>query len=239
MSKAARERLLRSAWYNRRPWPAIVLSVDSGATSGASLVESHPDGASLLHAETIDINTTRIEALIEMGIAAARRTKTPLVMSLEDWGKGGPLGIAQWIGMGAARGVWRRAFHVATHGLTDRCGRITLFSANRVLHVTATRWRSYLIQTSGRHVNGKFVRFDSEGWKAAAIATVPTLFPAAWPIFEPDGGPMGGDSAEAICQSYYVTRSDELGAALPPSYLARFGMSYPVKPRTRRKKQAR
>lgn len=207
-------------WWRRQPWPAIVLSIDPGKAAGAALFV--PGRAPRI--EEVDIYTDRVEELIEDGGQLASDLRLPFVLAMEEWGRGGPLGIDQWIGLGEARGAWRRAFLMYCNEHTEREGRIDLFSKSRVMLVPQSRWRSVVVPETGVETDVMGWRpFDSEEWKEAAKRAILAHFPE----LDVDAAPNG---AEAACQGLYALRSDELGALLSASFLASHGLTYPQQP---------
>ncbi len=211
-SKAALRRAALAAWWERGPWPCVVAVVDPGRTSGFALVVSRPGhGFDLVLCEGLDLDSDRLDELVFDADRCAIREDLPLVVVLETWGKGGPRGLAQWVGLGEARGPWRRAFRRLAVGSTQLTKK-----ASSVL-VTQSRWRSRVVDETGTtDAAGKWEAFDSDGWKAAALRSAQGLYLSAYvpPL----------DGAEAACIAAYAVRSDEVAKALGVRHLRRHGL---------------
>lgn len=213
-SKAALRRAALAAWWDRGPWPCVVAFVDPGRTSGFAIVVSRPGrGFDLVLCESLDLDSSRLEGLADEADFIARREELPLVALFETWGKGGPRGLAQWVGLGEARGPWRRVFRqvaASSPRLTQK--------ASSVL-VTQSRWRSRVVpETGARDAEGKWVAFDTEGWKGAALRAARELYPSA------HVPPL--DAAEAACGAAYAVRSDEVAKVLGKRHLGRHGLTF-------------
>ena len=163
--------------------------------------------------ESLDLDSPRLEELVDLAASYADSEELPLVAVFEDWGKGGPRGLSQWIGLGEARGPWRRAFRrlaIRSSVLTKR--------ASSVL-VTQSRWRSRMIEETGaRDAENKWIAFDTAGWKAAALRA------ARIHHFSAHVPPL--DAAEAACGAAYAVRSDEVAKVLGKRHLARHGLTF-------------
>jgi hypothetical protein len=196
----------------------VVLGVDPGACAGCGLTRPEliwePSPPKLLWVRTIDVRTRELELAIEEGATLADELGLPFMMATEDWGKGGPLGIDQWLGLGAARGHWERAVILAAEKHPS------IRRARPWVRISQTTWRSALMESWGETgPDGKFVRFDHFGWKRAATRTLAELAPTV----EQDSS----DAAEGGLISFYTSRSDELGKVLPKRVLARAGRTAP------------
>lgn len=215
-SKAARRRVALAAWWERGPWPCVVAVVDPGRTSGFALVVSRPGhGFDLVLCEGLDLDSTRLEELAWLAARRARDEELPLVVVLETWGKGGPRGLAQWVGLGEARGPWRRVFRQ----VADRFRPKVLTKKAASVLVTQSRWRSRVVpETGGTDAEGKWEPFDADGWKAAALRAARTLYLSAYvpPL----------DGAEAACIAAYAVRSDEVAKVLGVRHLRRHGLEF-------------
>ena len=213
-SKAALRRAALAAWWERGPWPVVVAFVDPGKAAGFALVVSRPGyGFDLVMCEGLELDSLRLEELVFEADRVAIREDLPLVAVFEDWGKGGPRGLAQWIGLGEARGPWRRAFRRLAVGSTQLTKR-----ASSIL-VTQSRWRSRMIEETGtRNAEDKWEAFDAAGWKAAALRAARTHYLSA------HVPPL--DGAEAACGAAYAVRSDEVAKVLGKRYLRRFDLTF-------------
>lgn len=236
-SKAAARRLEIERWWRRRFWPCVMLTVDPGSEAGAALVRLDPWEIHFVEVTAVSILSRDIERLVQAGIDLAAQWGVPFVLALESWGAGGNRGLSQWLGLGEARGAWRRAYLMALEELPEdkaqmKSGTAKIFKP-RIIHAAQTRWRSKAIDATGKTTNGKWERFDSDGWKEAAKAQALETFGLV--IESPD-------AAEAAMMVRYFARSDELGKVLPKSHLVRFGLTFPPedtsggKPKRRRRR---
>lgn len=241
MSRTAKELVERAAWWRRRPWPCVVLGVDPGATAGWCLAVPEAPGPGMVHpihkseaeqdfsiirAKELDTGTRELEATVSLAVEAARRRGLQLVVSLEDWGSGGRLGIKTWLGLGAAAGAWTRAVLLAARESAD-----VLTVKRSILRVQQATWRSRMVDESGDRSSGKYVPFDSEGWKRAATHSCAARFP----YLQLDGA----NAAEAVLVAGYTMRSDELGRLLPDTYLRKHGFEPLPPPAPKLKKGTR
>lgn len=221
--KTKKRRRSERLWWRRHPWPAVVLSIDPGKEAGAAIFAGLPParGPSVYE---VDIYTDAVEDIVEEAGQLASDLRIPLVLVLEEWGRGGPLGIDQWIGLGESRGAWRRAFVMYCNEHVEREGRIDLFSKSRVALVPQTRWRSVVVPETGVETDIMGWRpFDSDEWKEAAKRALTPHFPE----LDVEATP---NAAEAACQGLYAIRSDEVGKLLPATFLSAHGLTYPQQP---------
>lgn len=239
ITKAEKKRRDLAAWHRRYYWPAIIVGVDPGRQSGATVFVSRRRTLKPIVSASVDTHSRDIESILEEAVDLAKDEKLPVVLMMESWGKGGPLGIEQWIGLGEARGIWRRAFTLAMKDADPlRVGPVKLFSPSRVGYVNQRSWRSRMIEeTGGTDARGKWIPFDSDGWKDAAIREVCRR--TGW---SPDR--ITGDDAESFLVGSYAAQSDALGKMLPKTHLARYGLTFPPapapepgKPRIRKKRR--
>ncbi len=201
------------AFFARDAWPVVVLSVDPGARAGASVIA--PDTSrrpKVVLNEAIDTSSRGVEAMVQHGIAIARARSMMLMLAIEEWGRGGPLGIDQWIGLGERRGIWKREF-LLLGSETDEPSPVR--QTDSILHVNARTWRSRMIFETGERVADTFRPFDTDGWKRAATRTLAQLAPGL--------EITSADAAESALQGLYAIRSDELGKRLGKRYLALHG----------------
>jgi hypothetical protein len=188
-----KRRLEVEAIRARRPLPAIILSVDPGTNSGWSIQLPDYDAE---HGST-HVYGSGVSDILERVWTLARFYDKPAYLVTETWGAGGPLGIEQWLSLGEKRGAWKREF-------ARRFGQT--YAMRRMVHVFATSWRSVMIGTNGEERDGKFVRFDSNGWKRAATR--------AFSKYYPDDRIEDADAAEASLMGYYACRSDTVREAM-------------------------
>lgn len=201
----------RGAWRLRRPWPIAVLGVDPGSPAGAALVLPCGADPRLVWCRTVDPLTLQIEEAIDSAAEHAREARLELVLVLEEWGRGGPLGIDSWLGLGASRGHWLRAAHIAARG--RHADVLTVSRLYSYAHIAT--WRSWMDVPPGQYDGGKFIKNDSEGWKKAATRR----------LLEIDAGVKidSADAAEAGLIALFGSRSDQVGEKLPRRLLASHG----------------
>lgn len=210
-SKAQARREALARWWDRGPWPCVLLAIDPGKVSGVAIVLSRPGGMKLLQARVVDLHRDRgVEVAVENAVLASREHDLPLVLVLEDWGRGGPRGLAQWVGLGEARGPWRREFLI-------RAGEEADLVKSRVVLATQSRWRSRVVPETGATEGEKWRPFTPEEWKAAAREAAQRHFLDAYvpPL----------DAAEAVCVAVYAARSDEVLSKIPKRVLDAHGVS--------------
>ena len=221
--KKARELALQQ-WWDRSPWPCMILSADPGKEAGAALLKSGPGGLTLIEAREIDTYTSQVEEMFDLAIIKCYQYELPLVLVLEDWGAGGRRGITQWIGLGEQRGAWRRAHMLLA-------GSHKLVSKTRIAYINQNRWRSRVVPETGVREPQGFRRFTPEEWKGAAYRAAIDLLPDAHV-------PNTPNAPEAVCMAVFGARSDEVGKKLPPTYLRKHGVQpyEPLEHRIRGKK---
>lgn len=220
VSKAQVRRDSIEAWHDRDPWPCLILAVDPGRAAGSSLVLSSPSrGVSLLSCESIDTMSRALENAVNEAVSFALKEELHLFLALEDWGAGGMRGIDQWIGLGEARGPWRREFLLACEET-----KTPFLRKKNIVKINMTRWRSRIVPETGtRTDSGKFVRFTPDEWKAAAKrAAVGFYLNQYIPPY---------DAAESACIGAFAARSDEIGSKIPKRLLASHGLVFsPLEP---------
>lgn len=208
----------REAWRARRPWPTAVLGVDPGTSvAGAALVLPNEDftAPDPRWARSVDPYTTDIERALIDAVDAARARGLSLTLVLEEWGTGGPMGINQWLGLGAARGHWIRAARLM-------CERYPELVASRFFCFAHTNtWRSWMdVPAVVLDESGKVLRRnESDDWKRHATRRVAELAPH----IELDSA----DAAEAALIALYGIRADMVGARIPIRILKQYGMERP------------
>ena len=226
VSKAQQARDALAAWWRRYYWPCIILSADPGARAGATILRCTKYDREVLFVAGVDTNTTVLEDIVQMALEYAIESGLPLVLVVESWGAGGNRGINQWLGLGAARGAWIRAYELAiARGdvIKDAYGVNLLRPA--IVRTVMSTWRKHMIEGSGtRDSEGKWQRYDAKEWKAAAQDACEIHFPELPRIEDTD-------AAESALQALYAARSDELAKALTKPHLKRYNLTFPPAPR--------
>jgi len=218
----------RAAWRVRRPWPIALLGVDPGTeVAGAGLVLPDATGEEpdLRWVRSIDPYSLEIESAIDDACDAARARGVGLAFVLEEWGQGGPMGIESWLGLGAARGHWKRAAMLAALGRHSD----VLVPSRLFTYAHIQTWRSWMDVPPGTwDAAGKFAHHDPEGWKKAATTRLAALYPKV--------RIDSADAAEAGLIALYGCRSDDVGRKLPKRLLAGAGIDEPP-PRVKKAKK--
>lgn len=223
----------RAAWHARTPWPCAVLAVDPGDEAGAALVLPSPRGGiEILWAREVRTYSREIESCIGDAIIAAVDRSLRLMLVVEEWGRGGPLGIDTWIGLGEMRGAWRREYVLAAPASAG-----AIVPTTGVVRANVQTWRSFMIEETGEPgSDGKRQAFDTSGWKRAATRRCSELFPAlrlegANPALRLEGA----NAAEAVLIGAYAMRADEVGARLTQRSLREAGLERPERPRRKKR----
>lgn len=215
----------REAWRARRPWPIAVLGVDPGSSvAGAGLVLPSEDGLrpDLHWVRAVDPDTRQLERCLIDAITAARLRGIGLVLVLEEWGTGGPMGISTWLGLGAARGHWVRAARLLAE--PEECGAGILTPSRLYSYAHMATWRSWMdvpavvVDQHGATVR----RNDPEDWKRHATRRLVELVPDV--VMES----TTADAAEGGLIALYGSRCDEVGRKLPMRLLAAHGLERPA-----------
>lgn len=237
--RTVKEQLERAAFWKRKCWPCVVLSVDSGATAGGTILlpaedmVRMEDGPFIHRTAEIDSSTRDLENFIEEAVCVAREVKLPLVLVSETWNSGGRLGIDAWMGLGAEAGHWKRAFLLAAR---EGCDDVINVS-RPVLRIPQVRWRSWMMETHGVYEpdpkkpgEKKYRPFNTDEWKRAATRTCSEMFPEL--------KLNGANEAESVLMGVFAMRSDELGRLLPSKLLQEYGVP-PPPPAPEKKKKRR
>lgn len=213
----------RAAWHARTPWPCLVLAVDPGIEAGASLVYPYRDNVGVLWAREVKTYSRDVERCVNDAVCTAIRLSLRLMLSVEEWGRGGPLGIDTWIGLGEMRGAWKREYILAAPTSNGH-----IVPSTGVVRANMTTWRSYMIDETGDvDGDGKHQTFDSDGWKRAATRRCAELFP--------DLKIEGANAAESALQGAYAMRCDDVGARLSMRTLRAAGLERPAKKRRQKR----
>lgn len=218
MAKRTRaEAAERAAWRARRPWPTALLGIDPGSeVAGAGLVLPDEAGEDpVMHwARSVDPFTRQIEATLEEAVDTARSRGLGLILVLEEWGTGGPLGIDSWLGLGAARGHWVRAARLLCAANPD-----VLVQSRLYCYALTQTWRSWMDIPSVVVEGGVTRRNEPEDWKRHATRRLAELCPT----IRIDSA----DAAEGGLIALYGARADAVGKKLPQRLLAKHGLERP------------
>lgn len=208
-----KEAAVRQEFWSRRAWPCVVLGVDPGESAGATLVRPGYDGEPLIvWTRAVQTSTRDLERAIVDAALVAKDLELPLVAALEEWGSGGIRGIAQWLGLGAQVGHWKRAMQLA-HDEGEPLA--SVWNRSRLVRVNVRTWRAAMIQETGALVDGEWRAFDSDGWKGAAERACQRLYPGV--------EPASSDAAESMLLALYASRCDAVGEVLPKRHLKKHG----------------
>jgi hypothetical protein len=194
----------------------ILLSIDSGATSGAAImrlgiidptsaIAAERRGVKLLKSRTIRTPADRAE-MIEESRAAATEHHLPIIVLAEKWAGSfrGKRGTTQTVtGLGASWGRWSEALDIAK------------VSRRRIARVWSGTWRA-------RVIGGSAMR-RSEQWKTIARGYVKSLF----------GVEVDDDEAEAILVGFYGLHAPEVEKILNPPKRTKPAETPPVSGRAR------
>jgi hypothetical protein len=211
---AEKRRAEHAAFFARPALPCVVLSVDPGLRAGATIIAPDPSSwaPAIALSGPVDSMSREPEAVIRTAITIAQTRRMRLYLVTEEWGRGGPLGIDQWLGLGERRGIWKREFRLIGAETED-----SPIRGDSSFHVNARTWRSRMIFETGERVSGTFRPFDTDGWKRAATRSLLAL--------APDSVIESADAAESALQGLYAIRSDELRKKLGPRYLKQWGVT--------------
>lgn len=195
----ARKRAPRKAKLSAYPvaLPCVLLAIDPAACSGWALFL---EGRPVTWGELAASNSTGIDAVLLQACELAGRTKLPLVVLGEDWGRGGVLGLSQWQGLGGAWSAWKFGCERAVEkGLA--------VVPSRILRVQQSTWRSpFGLASLGRDVVKAYsvrAAFNQLGIKLALDQH---------------------DVAEALLIGLWGARAGEVGAKLPVKIMRARGL---------------
>lgn len=169
---------------SRAAAPIALLAIDPGATSGYAIFDAQGE---LARIGVVEVATRDLEKTVTLALDIGGGSA---VLATESWNRGGPMGIEQWLSLGAARGAWEREFRI-------RCPK------GAIVRASVASWRSTMIDAT-RSASGK--RFASKEWKREARAVAVRTYGVPEAL-------ATDDSAEAFLLGYYAHRSDEAHAA--------------------------
>jgi hypothetical protein len=162
----------------------------------------------------VDSWTRQLEQTLDDAIEHARARELQLVLALEDWGRGGPLGIDQWLGLGAARGHWERAARLRAAEADSPIRRTKPW-----VRIPQSRWRSMMVESWGHHEGTEWVPNAAADWGRASLASLREI--------DPEMDTTSDDAAEAGLIALYAMRCDEVGKVLLKRVLRAAGFSAP------------
>jgi len=190
-------------YWNRKPWPCVIISVDPGKHAGASILSSKGRDIEVHYVQTVETNSVQVEGMIVKAIDVAYKLRLKLFLVTETWGAGGPMGIDQWCGLGAARGAWERAMHLYIPISSN-----VIVKSRHKTRINCQTWRAWMIGKNGEKNGGKFTRFDDLGWKDAAKEAIPKFYPK----LNVEG--LDHNALESVLIGTHAFRSDEVGKLL-------------------------
>lgn len=176
--------------------PCVILAIDPAALSGwAIFLEGRP----VTWGELAASNATGIDAVLLQACELASRTKLPLVVLGEEWGRGGPLGMSQWQGLGGAWTAWK-------HGCDRARDKGLPVVSSRVMRVLQRTWRSAFGLNLGRELV-----------KAYAVRAAKSRVGVQLELDQ-------HDIAEALLIGLWGSKSGEVGERLPEKVMKRRGL---------------
>lgn len=200
-------RLAKAAWRARRPHDVVVLAIDPGEVCGVAVLEGTSASADFplpvpIYVEDISSWTTLVEDAVDLAVTRAELAKCPVVLVTEKFGKGGPLGLDQWMGLGGWVMVWRRAWRLYCDAYREpvvpaRPGRWKIAAHQRQMRVMTSTWRS-----------GMFDEWHNGEWKGAAQRR----------LLELSGVQAPPNAAEAALMGMYVSKTEAMGELLPRQF---------------------
>lgn len=209
----------------------VVLGIDPGERAGASLVVvNDAGGVDLVWSHEVDTMTREVERVLAHAFALAREAGTKVVIVAEEWGRGGPLGLEQWMGLGMHVGAWRRAAFIAhAEGASDAFAKSSGF-----VRVGMSSWRAAMLPGVALEAKrAKGSKAKTEVWKRAATRRVLEL----WPGLDPRR--FGANAAESALIALYATRDVDAGeAAVKAEKLAKLA-ERAAKPKTSKSRRKR
>jgi len=178
------------------PNPCAILAIDPGKSSGAAFFLS----GELRWHRRVDVSESGAVAhSTNDALRNALSRRQTLVLVGETWGKGGPRGMAQWQGLGAAWKTWEWALDYAWK--TQKKVRQIGEPAPKKVRVHVSTWRARVF--GGR--TGKNMA------KKLAVETARTRFGV-------DLLPHEHDVAEAIMVGYWALYAPEVLAVVPKRF---------------------
>lgn len=183
------------------PLPCVLLSVDPGRTSGWALWH---DGE-LISSGAVDVGSIEVEDQCANAIALADNHNTIAVLVGETWGRGGPMGLAGWQGLGYAWGRWDDAMkltwaeHVAQYGKTGL--------KPRSVRIHVSTWRSKIFGCRVPKDKGKTMAVE----EAIRLHGLNLTY-------------KDHDQAEAVLLGHYACRSTQVRDRLPKTALKGYKM---------------
>lgn len=191
------------AWQNAPIIRRVVLGIDPGERAGASLLVDTARGVELVFCREVETNSTQLEDVLAEAFYAALRCGVKLTIAAEEWGRGGPLGLEQWIGLGMHVGAWKRAAILkADNGAADAFSKSSGF-----IRIGMSSWRAALLPGVAADAKRAKPKERSEVWKRAATRRVLEL----WPGLNPRH--FGANAAESALIGLFAMRDVDAGEA--------------------------
>lgn len=181
--------------------PCCILAIDPGKSSGAALSRI----GELVSYSAVDVAKPELEGVTRNALELALNAGLPLVLVGETWGKGGPMGLAQWMALGAAWNRWKWALQVAWQDQKDEHNNDRINWAPKITTIHVSTWRA---ATYGK-------RLEPGTYKSTAIEVVNKRHGIRLQ-------PNQHDVAEAILINEHASTSDKVRKLLPKRLLARY-----------------
>jgi len=181
----------------------VVLGIDPGERAGASLLVYTAHGVDLVFCREVDTNSTQLEDALAEAFYVALRAGVKLTIAVEEWGRGGPLGLEQWIGLGMHVGAWKRAAILKA----DNGAAAAFSKSSGFIRVGMSSWRAALLPGVAADAKRAKSKERSEVWKRAATRRVLEIWPALNPRH------FGANAAESALIGLYAMRDVDAGEA--------------------------
>lgn len=185
----------------REPLPCIILAIDPGRRSGHAIL-NHGE---LVAYGSCDVATPELEEIMRNALELALNAGLPLVLVGETWGRGGPMGLSQWMALGAAWNRWKWALQVAWQDQKDEHSNDRVNWAPKVTTIHVSTWRS---GTYGK-------RLEPGTYKSTAVEVANKRHGIRLQ-------PNQHDAAEAILIGEFASAFDSVRKLLPKRLLARY-----------------
>lgn len=181
--------------------PCCILAIDPGKCSGVALFRH----GELITCDSCDVATQELEDHVRNALELALNATVPLVLIGETWGKGGPMGMAQWQALGAAWLRWKWALQEAWQDQKDEYNNDRINWAPKAITIHVSTWRSATYKR----------RLEKDTYKSTAIEVVNRRH--GLQLQEKQH-----DIAEAILIGEYASTCAKVRNVLPKRLLARY-----------------